>query len=248
MSSQTVLLTGGLGNVGLNAARTLVAKGHRAVILDLDTPANRKKATRLQKQIAVDIHWANLCDAASVNEAVGLTKPHAIIHTAAVIAPFAFYKQDLAQAVNVGGTRNLIDAAQGLDRAPRLVFTSSYTVHGPRNPHRNLPRLTHDTPVAPADIYAQHKVEGERLVRDSGLDYTIVRLPAIAPHRPAMGHGPRVHRHGLSLVTQPARTRPRFEGRGLGPRERHRRHRGVPTNLQRGRARLRLLRGRERIR
>jgi nucleoside-diphosphate-sugar epimerase len=60
------------------------------------------------------------------------------------------------------------------------VFVSSYTVHGHRNPFRQTGLLTGDTPVAPFDNYGHHKVLGEAMARDSGLSWTIVRLPAVA--------------------------------------------------------------------
>src|SRR5690606_9777674 len=64
---------------------------------------------------------------------------------------------------------------------------SSYTVHGPRNGARELPPLSAATPVAPADAYAGHKVEGELMLRRSGLPWVTLRLGAclpLLPHRP----------------------------------------------------------------
>jgi nucleoside-diphosphate-sugar epimerase len=52
---------------------------------------------------------------------------------------------------------------------------------GRANPHRDLAPLTSDTPVDPGDNYACHKIAGERLVRGSGLPWTILRLSGVMP-------------------------------------------------------------------
>jgi nucleoside-diphosphate-sugar epimerase len=84
-----------------------------------------------------------------------------------------------ARQVNVGGTQNLLAALAAQPQPPRLVFTSSLHVYG-RTQHQPPPRTTGD-PVQPVEHYARHKVECERLVRDSGLTWSILRLPATLP-------------------------------------------------------------------
>ncbi|NIV35354.1 MAG: NAD-dependent epimerase/dehydratase family protein [Anaerolineae bacterium] len=116
-----------------------------------------------------------------MRQAVGRASPDAIVHMAALVPPLAYVNPELAREVNINGTRHLLDAAAALDRAPKTVYTSSYSVYGPRNPHRDLALLTGDTPVAPGDNYACHKIAGERLVRESGLPWTILRLSGVMP-------------------------------------------------------------------
>lgn len=76
---------------------------------------------------------------------------------------------------NVGGTRNVIEAAQRAPRSPWVIFASSREVYGQPDA---LP-ATEDTPLQPVNIYGRSKVEGERLVegaRDSGLRACTIRL------------------------------------------------------------------------
>ena len=187
MSRARVLVTGAFGNVGAQTTRHLIAQGYATYALDLDSPANRRAAGR---ETRVQACWADLTDARSVERVVSEVQPDAVIHIAALIAPLSFVRPQLAQAVNVGGTRHLLDACAALPRPPRFIYTSSYTVHGPRNPHRDLPPIDGETPLAPADPYARQKADSEVLVADSGLPWSILRLPAVLSIDPAWGTDP----------------------------------------------------------
>ncbi|UCG26424.1 MAG: NAD(P)-dependent oxidoreductase [Chloroflexota bacterium] len=70
-------------------------------------------------------------------------------------------------------------AATALSIGPQFVFASSYSIHGPRNPYRELSPLTAETPVNPDDNYGRHKAAGEQMVQSSGLPWTILRLPTV---------------------------------------------------------------------
>jgi len=176
-----VLLTGAFGNVGGHTLANLVEQGHAVTCFDVETKANLKKHAKLARSLEFDTVWGDLCQAQGVGQLVEQAQPDAIIHLAAVIPPFAYVNPELAYDVNANGTRHLVEAAQALDRAPRFVYISSYSVHGPRNPHRDLPLLTGDTPVNPGDNYARHKVACEALVQESSLSWTILRLCGVMP-------------------------------------------------------------------
>ena len=77
--------------------------------------------------------------------------------------------------VNVGGLRNVTQAAVGSTRRPWLVFASSREVYGQPD---HLP-VTEDAPLRPINMYGRCKMEGERLVeaaRAKGLRAAVVRL------------------------------------------------------------------------
>lgn len=190
-----VLLTGAFGNVGEYTLRALVAEGHEVVAFDTRTDATVAKADRLAGELDHTTVWGDLTDAEATRSAVVAARPDAIIHVAAVIAPLAYVRPDIARRVNVDGTRNLIAAARAAGE-PRFVFTSSYSVHGPRNPHRGLPPMDGGTPVDPRDNYGLHKVIGEQDTRASGLPWTVIRLPAVASLDPGFGRDPAFLRFG----------------------------------------------------
>lgn len=173
----TVLVTGAFGLVGSATVTQLAADGRQVVATDLDIEANRKKATKLPA--GVRTRYADLTDPAAVDALVSEVAPTAIIHLAAVIPPVCYMRPQLARKVNVGGTENLLRAAEKQPNPPRLLQASSIATYGPRNPHRITDLLTADTPVNPYDIYGAHKVEAEALVRSAQLPWAILRLGGV---------------------------------------------------------------------
>jgi UDP-glucose 4-epimerase len=100
-----------------------------------------------------------------------------VIHLAAVsrCAP-AEADPSTAAAVNVGGTRNLLEALQATNPTAWLIFASSRDVYGEPD---SLP-IPEDHPTRPKGVYGRSKAEGERLLRASGAHarprITILRL------------------------------------------------------------------------
>ncbi|MGB3333924.1 MAG: NAD(P)-dependent oxidoreductase [Mycobacterium sp.] len=173
----TVLVTGAFGLVGSAVVRRLAAEGRAVVATDLDIPANRKAVAALPA--SVQVRYADLTDPAAVDALVGTVRPAAIIHLAAVIPPFIYMRRDLARRVNVEATGHLLAAAAAETKPPRLVQASSIAVYGSRNPHTVSGMLTADTPTNPADVYGDHKLQAEQLVRASPLDWVILRLGGV---------------------------------------------------------------------
>lgn len=174
---ETVLVTGAFGLVGSATIKHLADDGRRVVATDLATATNRKAAGRLPE--SVQVRYADLTDPAAVEDLVGAVKPAAIIHLAAVIPPFIYMRRDLARKVNIDATGHLLAAAARLPNPPRFVQASSIAVYGSRNPHTVSGVLTADTPTNPADVYGDHKVRAEHLVRDCQLDWVILRLGGV---------------------------------------------------------------------
>jgi nucleoside-diphosphate-sugar epimerase len=170
-----ILLTGAFGNVGVSTLEALAGRGHLVRCFDVSNKANRKAAARFLGK--VDIHWGDLRNAADVAQAI--EGQDVVLHLAAVIPPVSEKAPELARAVNVGGTRALIDAAKLQARPPRFVLASSVSVHGRDRDDTHLLRAS--DPLNPSDHYSGHKVECEAMVRESGLDWSILRLTAVMP-------------------------------------------------------------------
>jgi UDP-glucose 4-epimerase len=176
-----VLLTGAFGNVGMSALGELLRQGHTVRCFDLRTKANEKAARRFKGQI--EVVWGDLRRPEDVAAAV--RDQDVVVHLAFIIPKLSATgveseaRPDWAREVNVGGTRNLLDAMKALPRPPKLIFTSSYHVYG-RTQEQPPPRTVAD-PVQPIEHYTHHKVACEWMVRASGLDWTIFRLAATLP-------------------------------------------------------------------
>lgn len=179
MNTQTVLVTGACGNVGLVTVKALVQRGYRVVALDLSSPRNRERAKTMGAD--VDVRWGNICDRATLASAV-LGADH-VIHLAAVIPPGTDVDQRMAYKVNVVATRTLIALCEASSKRPRLTFTSSAAVFG-NNEGASLPRRATDA-VQASDNYTRQKLDSERDVKASTLRYVIFRLAVTPPVEPA---------------------------------------------------------------
>ena len=98
----------------------------------------------------------------------------------------------LACRVNVDATANLVNAAADQSNPPRFVQASSIAVYGPRNLHRFSDPLTAETPVRPYDVYGGQPVEAESIVRESGLEWVILRLGGVLTVDLSLGMDPNI--------------------------------------------------------
>ena len=171
-----VMVTGAFGNVGSSALAELLAQGHRVRAFDLRSRAARRAARRCGDRL--EVFWGDLRNPDELTRAVAGVD--AVAHVAFVIPPQSEQRPEWAREINVGGTHNLIAAMRAAPRPPRLVYTSSVSVVGPRGPE-DAPPVTAAHPTKASDSYTEHKIETERMVRESGLDWTILRLGGVLP-------------------------------------------------------------------
>jgi nucleoside-diphosphate-sugar epimerase len=172
-----VLVTGAFGNVGRHVLRALLSDGRRVVATDLRTRQSEKAAHEFRGR--VEVHWTDLTEESAVGSVLAAVSPSAVLHLAAVIPPATYAVPEPARAVNVGVTGRLVRAVEALADPCRFVLASSVAVYGSRNPHTMRAPVTADDPVRPREAYGAHKVECERLVRDSALEWTILRLGVV---------------------------------------------------------------------
>jgi nucleoside-diphosphate-sugar epimerase len=172
-----VLVTGALGNVGLATLDALLREGHDIVATDLESRRARTLASGLDDRIRVV--WGDITDPGALRAA--LEGVEAVVHLAGIVPPYVERAVDLARRVNVGATRSLIAQMEASPTAKRLVFASSLGVFGDAQDRE--PPLRIDAPLAPADEYGHHKVVCEQAIRESRLDWSILRLAAVTPLR-----------------------------------------------------------------
>ena len=149
-----VLVTGGAGYIGANAAHALAAAGHRPIVFDDFSRGHRGFAAGFDV-VEGDVTRPNDVDRAFSKHAIG-----AVVHFAAltevgesVRAPAEFYR------VNVGGTACLLSAMRraGVDR---IVFSSSAAVYGA--PAKTP--IPEDHELEPVNPYGRTKLAVEELL------------------------------------------------------------------------------------
>jgi nucleoside-diphosphate-sugar epimerase len=171
-----LLVTGGFGTVGRLVLEEALRRGHATSVLEMETKRNRKVGRFFEKKLA-GVHWGDIRDPALLDRAV--EEQEAVIHLAAILPPGSEVRPELCRAVNVGGTRTLLNVLAKRGRTTALVFVSSSSVMGPTQ-DREPPVRVADR-ATPIDLYARTKVEAEGLVRSSGLPFLILRLAGVMP-------------------------------------------------------------------
>ena len=165
---KTALLTGAAGKVGKYVIGALARRGVELVTTDIVSDGI-PVGTRFEP--------CDLTDAEAVSRLVALVKPDVVVHCAAVVAPIAYAEPVLAEAVNLGGTRHLIDATKKHAPEAFFVFVSSYAAFGPCAPEDPVRQST--DPCWPDDNYGLQKLTAESWLRYSGLRQCSLRLGAV---------------------------------------------------------------------
>ncbi|MFW9827924.1 MAG: NAD-dependent epimerase/dehydratase family protein [Candidatus Thorarchaeota archaeon] len=171
-----VLLTGAFGTIGESTLKKLVKFRHNVRCFDVKNSKTRKVKKRLDKKLQFETSWGDITNPKDVNNAV--RNRNCIVHLAAIIPPLSEIKPALAYNVNVGGTKNLIRAVKKLKNPPKIIIASSIAVYGPKM-NCKPPRCVEES-LNCTDNYSHHKVEMEKLVKESGLPWLILRLGAVA--------------------------------------------------------------------
>lgn len=190
-----VLLTGAFGNLGSFVAEELLDRGHRVVAFDVPSKANRKVSRSFERAPNLEIVWGDIRDEEQVASLVH--RVDAVVHLAAIIAPFAESAPDLARAVNVGGTENVLRAIGTSASPPLLVFSSSISVFGPRA--KGAPLCTPQDELVRTDHYSGHKIECEARVRALASPWAILRLAGMIDARMRQ-RDPQQARMGFALA------------------------------------------------
>ena len=165
-----ILVTGGTGFTGKALVRRLLEMGHEVVALDY----KEGYKTRELRDLGAEVVLGSVTDPAAVRRS--MAGAEVVHHVAAAFRemdqPESFYYD-----VNVGGTRNVFQAALDLG-VRKVVYCSTCGVHG----NVDHPPGGEDAPIQPADYYQRTKYEGELVAREyavRGLQVTTLRPAAI---------------------------------------------------------------------
>lgn len=152
----TVLVTGATGAVGPRIVEALVTAGHSARVLALDPP---KPGTL---PAGVEFCSGNIIDPVAVRDAMqgcaGVIHMAALLH---IVNPPPELRTKY-EAVNIGGTRCIVEAASAAG-VKRVVFFSTVAVYGKGRPDV----LTEDTEPTPDTFYGETKLTAEKIVLDA---------------------------------------------------------------------------------
>lgn len=106
------------------------------------------------------VHRADITDAGAVDAVVRAVEPDLVFHLAGI----ASRDPERCTAVNVTGTRNLLEACAALSRPPRCVVVSSAAVYGAVQSGESP--VAESTPLRPATPYGTTKARAEAIALD----------------------------------------------------------------------------------
>jgi nucleoside-diphosphate-sugar epimerase len=168
-----ILVTGGTGFTGKALVRRLLNEGHQVIALD------NKEGLKTQelREWGAEVVIGSVTDREIVRKC--MKGVNVVQHLAAAFremnVPNSYYDD-----VNVGGTRNVLEAAWD-EKVSKFIYCSTCGVHG----NVDNPPGNEDSPIKPADYYQRTKYEAEPLV----LEYAKKGMPAVIL-RPAAIYGP----------------------------------------------------------
>jgi nucleoside-diphosphate-sugar epimerase len=177
-----ILITGGTGNLGSRLLVPLIRRGDALVLYDVcERPHVASPEFKEAKLIQGD-----LANRDTLLQAVRSDGIESIFHLGAVLSSAAEEHPDEAWRANMDGMSNVLEVARQA-QVQHFVFTSTIATYGERVPDP----LPADAPQWPTSLYGVTKVAGERLGvyyhHRFGVDFRVVRLPAVVAPRGATG-------------------------------------------------------------
>ena len=160
-----ILVTGGAGFIGSHVCDALLSKGHSVICIDnfneyYDPNVKEDNIKHNLNNELFKIHRMDICNLELLQEIFEKDCPDKIVHLASRAGVRPSVKNPfLYEAVNVGGTLNLLELARKFN-IPQFVFASSSSVYGARNTVPFKESDSVDTPISP---YAATKKAGELL-------------------------------------------------------------------------------------
>lgn len=135
----------------------------------LNLLATSKGENRLNERSGYRYSPCDITSEGQVKQVVEEFSPDCIINCAAMTNVDACeLDPETCQIMNVDAVRFLLDAAKG-SNAHFIHLSTDFVFDGTSGPY------TEEEPTNPQSVYARSKLESEELVRNSGLDWTIIR-------------------------------------------------------------------------
>lgn len=165
-----VLITGGAGSMGKELSILLSQKSYEVYAFDIPNA----DYSGFDEYGIIGIK-GDITDFNSVLEAV--SNKDIVIHLAALLPPVSERSWEKTAAVNVNGTKNLVDAIIKSGSKTRLIFSSTVASYGDTT--KSEPPIKSTTPQNPNSNYSRSKVEAEKYILNSNIPYTILRVSGV---------------------------------------------------------------------
>ena len=168
VTHKNILITGGCGHIGSSLIRSAPPHYGITVVDNMWTQRycslfNHEKRIRFIEKDINDITQEDLKDI------------HTVIHLASITnATNSFHHKDQVESVNYEATVNLMNTCKEV--GCKFIFPSSTSIYGVATEEVYEDNDSYLNPQSP---YAESKIKGEVCLKDSGLEYLILRFGTI---------------------------------------------------------------------
>jgi len=194
-TSPSTLIIGAAGAVGKRLCAALTARGTRVIACDRMEIAG-SLARIMEKNPGLCVPGVDVCDADGIRK---LFREHAdskttVWNLAAPLSVETALNPEMAEAVTIGGMRNVLDAMADVG-ARRICFTDSIGSFGNTSPRNDATaRWLHENPTQdPGSDYGRQKRVCRELmaqfVREHKGDSRFAVLPGVLHDNPVWGNG-----------------------------------------------------------
>ncbi|MBY0553590.1 UDP-glucose 4-epimerase GalE [bacterium] len=173
---KNILITGGAGYIGSATVDILLRYGYAITVVD-----NLFRGFLSGIHEKTHFHSVDLLQKNILEQAFKTNKFDAVIHLAAL----AYVKESTENPKmyldnNIQSTQNIIELCKKYE-VGKLIFSSSCTIFG--NENGDSP-VKEESRIKPINPYGESKVICENLIKESGLDYIILRYFNVAGANP----------------------------------------------------------------
>jgi dTDP-4-dehydrorhamnose reductase len=164
--SKKILITGSNGLLGQKLVYRLLNEPGVEVI------ATSKGPNRLIKQDGYAYQSLDITEPKEVDVVLNMFQPDVVINTAAMTNVDACETEiNLCHKMNVTAVENLINTLKKQKNDPQLIHLSTdFIFDGKNGPYKET-----DMPYPPKSVYSESKFMSEKVLKESGIRWTIIR-------------------------------------------------------------------------
>ena len=190
-----VFMTGATGTMGRESVKEILKHPDRLelTVLARDSRKNHRLLDRLEAEHRLRVIWGDLLNYEDV--ARGVADADYVLHIGGMVSPMADHYPEQTRRVNVGAAENIVKAAKARPDGGEgvgIVYIGSVAELGNRNQPRHWGRAGDPVWAAKYDVYAQSKIDAERVIAESGLPrwVSLRQTGILAPDIVAKGSDP----------------------------------------------------------